>query len=166
MNAEQGSQTSLRAAIVKMGELSKDHQIVWIEKLFARFEAMYGKLFIDSWSCADAFSVKAEWADGLKYYTGLQIAWALDQCRTTSDFPPTLPKFISLCRAAPRPEVLALPEPQVSAEVAAERAKEIDRQISAAVVRKTGHDWATKILSNIAQGVVYCRFLNSLQWKR
>lgn len=156
MTAVQPQQTNSQAAVVKLGELSREMQLGWIEKLFGRFEAMYGRVFVDMWAAANIAAVKAEWADDLRYYTGAQIAWALDQCRATCDLPPTLPKFLGLCRAAPRPEaVAALPPPNVEPEVAAARAAEVRQAAANAVGRKPGHAWAIRILEEIAAGVLF-----------
>src|SRR6516164_1064674 len=68
-----------------------------VEKLFARFEALYGRKFIDMWEKTDLHAVKELWAeemgklscDELKrgYASLMQRQW-----------PPTLPEFLNLCR--------------------------------------------------------------------
>lgn len=122
--------------------------------MFARFEAMYGRTFADMWAGTNIAAVKTEWAENMRFYTGLQIAWALDQCRVSSDLPPTLPRFLGLCRAAPRPEQKPLPAPKIEQEVAAARAAEVKRQAHAAIGRHHGHAWAVKVLDDIAAGIV------------
>ena len=107
-------------------ELSMEKRVLWVERIFARMSAMYGRLFAEMWAGTDLGEVKAIWADDLSPFCGTQIAWAMEQCKTR-DLPPTLPMFRGLCQQAPRPEAQALPAPRVAREVAQERAMELRR---------------------------------------
>lgn len=71
----------------------------WIERLFARFSAMYGRKFADLWADCNLRDVKATWAEDLAGFTGEEIKRGVDACKTRT-FPPTLPEFIQLCRPA------------------------------------------------------------------
>lgn len=71
----------------------------WIEKLFSRFSAMYGRKFADLWSGCNLKEVKAAWAEDLAVFSGEEIKYGLAACKTRT-FPPTLPEFILLCRPA------------------------------------------------------------------
>lgn len=69
----------------------------WIDKLFSRFSAMYGRKFADLWSDCNLKDVKAIWAEDLAGLSGEEIKRGLDACKTRT-FPPTLPEFVTLCR--------------------------------------------------------------------
>lgn len=69
----------------------------WIERLFARFEAMYGARFADAWKGCDLHNVKSVWAECLGGYSREELAAGVAKC-LTRDWPPTLPEFLQLCR--------------------------------------------------------------------
>lgn len=122
--------------------LSPDRRELWVERIFARMAAMYGRLFADMWAGADLAEVKAAWADDLGPFGGAQIAWAMEQCKTR-ELPPTLPGFRNLCQQAPRPEALALPAPKVPHDVAQQRAQELRRNAEKIAGRRVdGAAWA------------------------
>lgn len=68
---------------------------------------MYGARFAAMWDGIPVADVKAEWADALQPFYGCQIAWALAQFRSESEWPPTLPAFVRMCANAPKPDVSA-----------------------------------------------------------
>lgn len=107
-----------------MRELSPERRVSWIERIFARMSAMYGRLFAEMWAGTDLEEVRDVWVDDLSPFCGAQIAWAMEQCKGR-DLPPTLPMFRSLCQQAPRPEAVSLPAPQVPRDVAQARAQEL-----------------------------------------
>lgn len=69
----------------------------WIERLFSRFEAMYGAKFADAWRGCNLQRVKAVWAEELGGYSRDELAAGVAAC-LTKDWPPTLPEFLKLCR--------------------------------------------------------------------
>jgi hypothetical protein len=71
----------------------------WIEKLFARFEAMYGAKFADAWKGCDLKSMKSLWAETLGALSRDELANGVAGCMS-KDWPPTLPEFVKLCRMA------------------------------------------------------------------
>jgi hypothetical protein len=81
----------------------------WISKIFAKFEARYGSLFIDRWKDCDMTNVRETWAEELSGFRDQpdRIAYAL-RALADEKFPPTLPEFIAACRRAPRAGSLAL----------------------------------------------------------
>lgn len=81
----------------------------WISKIFAKFEARYGSLFIDRWKDCNMANVRETWAEELANYEDKPecIGHAL-RALATSKFPPTLPEFLEACRQAPRKEATAL----------------------------------------------------------
>ena len=125
----------------------------WIDRLFARFHAMYGKHWLDLWGGAPMADVKAVWAEDLSGVSGEQIRRALDHCKGNAKFPPTCPEFVALCRQfrdtpsttlylpAPRGE---LPEPTKAI---------LDGYLDGK--RKDCKAWARKILEESAAGRVY-----------
>lgn len=80
-----------------MRELSMEQQLRWIERLFAKFLAMYGERFSRMWANADIAEVKTTWAEKLGGFSGESLAHALSAC-DERPYPPTLPEFIALCR--------------------------------------------------------------------
>ena len=75
-----------------------------IERLFERFEKLYGTRFTDMWS-NDPAGVKRAWAAELAGYTTDEVRAGLSACKTRP-WPPTLPEFLLLCRPAPDYEKL------------------------------------------------------------
>ncbi len=71
----------------------------WIERLFSRFEAMYGAKFADAWKGCDLSNVKRVWSDALGGYSRDELAAGAAGCMA-KDWPPTLPEFLKLCRPA------------------------------------------------------------------
>lgn len=80
-----------------LSELSTARQNEWIDRLFRRFGAMYGKHFADMWAGQSLAEVKEVWEEELADMTTTEIARGVDACRTRA-WPPTLPEFIKLCR--------------------------------------------------------------------
>lgn len=68
----------------------------WVDRLFARFSAMFGRTWASQWEGADMASVKAIWAEDLAGCTAEQIRAGIDAL--TGAFPPSLPEFAQLCR--------------------------------------------------------------------
>jgi len=119
----------------------------WISKIFSKFEARYGSLFIDRWRDCDMENVRETWAEELAGFRDQpeRIAYAL---RALGDqpFPPTLPEFIAACRRAPATQSgLALPHKPTADEI--ERNREMAEKVAASVKAKPsdGIDthWAT-----------------------
>lgn len=88
----------------------------WINTLFDRLAALYGRHWFDLWADVPIADVKDAWSSVLAGMTGEQIRHALDHCaRGSSKYPPTAPEFAALCRAyrvdpAHRP---LLPQPRL-----------------------------------------------------
>lgn len=108
----------------------------WISKIFAKFEARYGSLFIDRWKDCNMANVRETWAEELANFEDKPecIGYAL-KVLATSKFPPTLPEFLEACRQAPRKEVPALryvptPEDEERARQAAASAAKAIKKIS------------------------------------
>lgn len=83
--------------VVRLSELSMERRGEWVDRLFARFSAMYGARFADMWSGGDLGLVKSVWADDLAGYGTDEVARGVEACRSLK-FPPTLPEFLLLCR--------------------------------------------------------------------
>lgn len=138
-------------------ELSPEKRESWVERIFARMSAMYGRLFAEMWAGTELQTVKAVWADDLAPFSGQQIAWAMEQCKAR-DLPPTLPMFRSLCQQAPRPETPALPPPRVPREVAQERAQQLRKTAELAARRHAGDtSWARTAPADGARGSLWER---------
>jgi predicted glycoside hydrolase/deacetylase ChbG (UPF0249 family) len=70
----------------------------WIERLFLRFSAMYGNLWVQRWKDVPMDVVKAEWTAELERFSLEMIRKALDHCTAHNTLPPTLPEFSQICR--------------------------------------------------------------------
>lgn len=90
----------------------------WIDRLFARLIAFYGSQKVGTmWVDAGMAEVKAVWAEQLGRFEPASIAGALQRLVDGgSQWPPTLPEFVELCRqsaldrkAAERFEALPAP---------------------------------------------------------
>lgn len=71
-----------------------------MERLFARFEAMYGAKFADAWKGCNLANVKTVWAEALGACSRDELAAGIAGCMA-KEWPPTLPEFLKLCRQAP-----------------------------------------------------------------
>lgn len=85
-----------------------------IDKLFKRLGATYGAAWTRQWADVPIGDVKSAWGDELAGYTnswrGLDIiAHALDNLPERC---PNVIEFKRLCRSAPGPTVVMLPEPK------------------------------------------------------
>ena len=71
----------------------------WVTRLFSRFQAIYGNRVQTMWKDADPNEVRAVWADALGPYEAQDVKRALEaMVMAYTEFPPTLPQFIALCR--------------------------------------------------------------------
>ena len=109
----------------------------WIEKIFAKFEARYGSLFLDRWRGCNMENVRDTWAEELANFEDKPecIGHAL-RSLATSKFPPTLPEFLESCRQAPRKEAPSLryvptAEDEERARQAAASAAKVIKKINA-----------------------------------
>jgi hypothetical protein len=76
-----------------------------VDRLFARLTTMYGKHWLDLWVGVPMEAVKAEWSRALTGVSVEQVRLALDSMLDKGNaFPPTMPEFVSLCRAFRRTE--------------------------------------------------------------
>jgi hypothetical protein len=120
----------------------------WIDRLFARFGAMYGAQWAEKWRGFDIEEVKATWAEDLDGVTGEQLRKALDHVKANCAFPPSLPEFLGVCRQfRPKPQNVAyLPAPRGELPDNAVMRKVKDASIGEP--RRSGREWARKILAN------------------
>jgi hypothetical protein len=123
-----------------------------IDRLFTRLGATYGAQWDKSLGSAPLGDVKTLWAHELSTYANSlhRIAWALE------NLPPRCPnviEFKQICRQAPAPETLALPEPKADPErLKRELAKLADIK-KAVVADKVDHKaWAKKIMFRYKAG--------------
>lgn len=140
-----------------MRELSPERLALCVENLFERMATMYGsRLFAEMWDGQDLSKVKAAWAEDLALFCWAQIAWALEQCKATHDFPPTLSMFIRLCRQAPRPEALnALPAPDAvrdSIQRVQQVAETAPKRTKAFEYAAPSTDWAFRLRKRFLAG--------------
>lgn len=75
----------------------------WVERLFQRFEDYYGSKWAAQYGAFPRDRVKATWAEELAGFASIPgaIAAALE-VQKSDEWPPTLPKFLQLCREQAR----------------------------------------------------------------
>lgn len=105
----------------------------WIDRIFSKLSARFGRDFLGRWEGLDLDVVKADWAEEL---AGLQdrpdaIKYALENIGTK---PPNVGEFKEICGRAPVAGLLALDQPRASEDVI-ERAIGIARE---ALLREKG----------------------------
>ena len=121
----------------------------WVDSLLARMSAMYGEKFVRQWEKTDPAAMRDMWADALGPFDSERIKWALQNLLANNPFPPTLPEFVMICRQSPRPEVPALPAPDVPLSTRQQRAAELaDAAEKVAGKKQDPKRWAREILAN------------------
>lgn len=133
-------------------ETSQALPSAWIDRLFARFAAMYGKHWFDQWASTPVEAVKAVWAEDLAFASGEQVRRALDHCKTNNKFPPTCPEFAGLCKAFS-------PALDRSHQLEDLRRESVDPKVRAEIAKflttsksRDPKDWARRILKEEAEG--------------
>jgi hypothetical protein len=127
-----------------------------IDRLFARFGAMYGSKFLDMWANSEMSDVKKCWSDELRIFSVEQVGIAVGNLKV-KNFPPTLPEFLQLCESAralkPRvtpyialPEVIKGDKNSQYIEEAKERCLETVARLGT-TFGKPSNAWAHKILA-------------------
>jgi hypothetical protein len=129
-----------------------------IERLFARFAAMYGDQHMRRmWGQQDVEQVKFAWARALWRFD-LQALLAGIQAleRSGQAFPPSLPEFVALCQQASQSAAEAhrpaLPVPDRTAEQIAAGAQQMAQVRSAITLRGPDRAWAQRVLERVAAG--------------
>jgi hypothetical protein len=83
-------------------ELSTEQRNDWIERIFSRLAAIYGKEFAYKWGESDSEEVSKAWAEALAGFDGDAIRAALKTCFATPKCP-NLPEFAAMCRQSMQP---------------------------------------------------------------
>lgn len=135
---------------------SQDFPLHAIDRLFARFIAIYGaQKMATAWGNGDAHERAIVWHETLCKFPMSVVGDALrDLAEHGTGWPPTLPEFVQMVRdkvppAAHRP---ALPVPdrrQADIELGAQKAAALKAAVS---TRKDPRAWAHKILERHAAG--------------
>jgi len=132
-----------------------------VRKLFAELQGNYGTRFLDMWRSGqtnvdgddvglqNAMSLWAERLGGFRDKPEA-IRRVLD---ALPEHPPTLPKFLELCRACcPGPEHKALPAPDVPPAVIAARQAEAEAIAAKVAANVPSKAWAHKLRSRYLAG--------------
>lgn len=91
--------TASKSLTTTIRDLSTAQRSEWIERIFARLAAIYGKEFAYKWGEVNVDEVKATWADALAGFDGEAIKGALTACEDVAKCP-NLPEFKAMCRQA------------------------------------------------------------------
>lgn len=68
--------------------------------LFLKFAAIYGQVWRIQFKDDEFLAfAKGQWFEGLKMFDEDTLDLAIDQCRKNIELPPTLPKFVDICRS-------------------------------------------------------------------
>ncbi len=130
-----------------------------VERLFARFAAMYGDAAMKRmWGQQDPAAVQRIWSAAIARMGLQRIAAGLRHLEDTgSTYPPALGEFVAACRASTIPaehRPLAIPHSRTPQEIAAGRevADRIATAVRARPVVKDPAGWAHRILQRHADG--------------
>lgn len=126
----------------------------WVERIFSHMACSYGAKFADMWAGQDPATVRAYWGNKLGRFSGSAIAAAISALEA-KPFPPTLPEFIDLCRAAANREssYVSLPAPvSVPKEVAEARAKDAQKLANSVMKNAGSKAWALRLRERYLAG--------------
>ena len=71
-----------------------------IDRLFLRLAAIYGHLWSNLYKSEEFLNcTKQEWREGLQTFDNVTLGKALEHCRASVNYPPTLPMFIEVCKS-------------------------------------------------------------------
>ncbi|HFL2713433.1 TPA: hypothetical protein ACGWTM_000566 [Legionella pneumophila] len=69
-----------------------------IDTLFARFNAIYGYLWLSAYNNAKVLDIaRLEWSESLQEFDNHVLKLALEKTKKTEHFPPSLPLFYECC---------------------------------------------------------------------
>lgn len=69
-----------------------------IDTLFARFNAIYGYLWLSAYNNAKVLDIaRLEWSESLQEFDNQVLKLALEKTKKTEHFPPSLPLFYECC---------------------------------------------------------------------
>ncbi|WP_234802524.1 hypothetical protein [Legionella maceachernii] len=69
-----------------------------IDTLFARFNAIYGYLWLSAYNNAKVLDIaRLEWSDSLQEFDNQVLKLALEKTKKIQHFPPSLPLFYEYC---------------------------------------------------------------------
>jgi hypothetical protein len=114
----------------------------WIDKLFLKLAAVYGREFTNRYNGVDPAQVKQEWAECLSPFTKRPDALRFALDHLPSDRSPSMLQFRDLCRQAPRDNANALPEPKTAPEIVD---KEMAKLVQQVFKPKDPKRWATRL---------------------
>lgn len=124
----------------------------WIPRLFRRLRSVYGSRMDQMWGQADPEDLMTAWGDELAGFEGADIREALVLTgEQHPDFPPTLPQFVGLCRAARSRRVRTVPRLQAPHQAVAPGFIE---QLAAGIGKpqRNPRKWARDILEAESNG--------------
>ncbi|HAU0368268.1 TPA: hypothetical protein JBF73_03550 [Legionella pneumophila] len=69
-----------------------------MDTLFARFNAIYGYLWLSAYNNAKVLDIaRLEWSESLREFDNQVLKLALEKTKKTEHFPPSLPLFYETC---------------------------------------------------------------------
>lgn len=87
-----------------MKTASKSLPGAWVDRLFARFVALYGSAKVAAmWANADVVEIKAVWSEELGRFDPEMLLLAMQVIVDSGrEWPPTLPEFVAACQQVRR----------------------------------------------------------------
>ncbi len=124
----------------------------WVDRIFEKLTLAWGRTFLGRWEGLDLAAVKADWGVELAGFSQRPsaIGWALQHL--PPDKPLTALQFRDLCRSAPQPEVMRLPQPKADPARVAEELARLAPLRQAAAPATDHRAWARRILEHHRDG--------------
>jgi hypothetical protein len=129
-----------------------------IERLFEKFESIYGEKFRRMWENTDPEMMNATWATALGSFERKHIVQAIGYLEQDNPYPPTLPEFTVLCKRAkgsqqpmyqPAPK---LPAPDFSDATEAAKQRCLAMLESLTFNNRPSYDWAHRLKARERSG--------------
>lgn len=142
-----------------MHESSNLPPLEWIRRIMLRLHAIYGNRAKQMWGDIAEQELLNTWREYLGGFTGDDIRRAIDTCaRAYTEFPPTLPQFVSMCRDARNARAqsaIRIAPPTPLCDMALAQAAELAARMSANRKQVDCRSWARKIIDESKRGAQY-----------
>jgi hypothetical protein len=161
-----------KAPVVSLDQFRQEQKsapLAATNDVFKVLHGFYGSLFLSKFSTGQLddknrdmgiAGARAVWAHALREYADAEVITALDAVKVAHpEFPPNLPQFLALCRAAKPREVYKPEQPalgmsqQLRSEYAARARAVNEKYAQRAIDRKTGYVELECTLSGLKQAI-------------
>lgn len=122
--------------MISIRDLSTSKRKEWIERIFLRLTAIYGRDFSYKWEASDIGEVHEAWGDALAGFNADAISGALSACFNLPKCP-NLPEFAAMCRASMQTRT-ELPDVEPVIQVERSKAAEMIADFARKMQEKAG----------------------------